>query len=74
YLRPYVRNLLPLSCLAVMTATAVRLVLPIFIGVYMFDRAISERNEALFAKLIALIAGLYILLYIANMMRIRWMN
>jgi ATP-binding cassette, subfamily B, multidrug efflux pump len=74
YLKPYVTNLLPLSFTTVMVATVVRLLLPILIGVYMFDKAIIQKNTKLLTMLVLLIAGLYLLLYVANFLRIRWMN
>lgn len=74
YLKPYSVNLLPLSFFTVMISTGVRLLLPIIIGVYLFDRAIIEKDTRLLTVLVLLTAGLYFLLYLSNTLRIRWMN
>ncbi|WP_456271701.1 ABC transporter ATP-binding protein [Bacillus sp. AK031] len=74
YLKPYSKNLLPLSVLMVLITTGVRLVIPILIGVYTLDRAIIEKDGSMLTNLIAIIAGLYVLSYVANVFRIRWMN
>ncbi|MBM7586655.1 putative ABC transport system ATP-binding protein/ATP-binding cassette subfamily B protein [Bacillus pakistanensis] len=74
YLKPYSKNLLPLSILMVLITTGVRLVIPILIGVYTLDKAIIERDASLLTILVGIIAGLYILSYVSNVLRIRWMN
>ncbi|WP_409253539.1 ABC transporter ATP-binding protein [Bacillus sp. SCS-153A] len=74
YLKPYSKSLLPLSVIMVLITTGVRLVIPILIGVYTLDKAIIERDTSMLTTLIISIAGLYILSYIANVLRIRWMN
>lgn len=74
YLKPYAKNLLPLAFLTVIVVTAVRLIVPILIGVYTLDHAIAKKDESMLVKLVILIAGLYILSYAANAFRIKWMN
>jgi ATP-binding cassette subfamily B multidrug efflux pump len=74
YLKPYQKKLLPLSALMVIITTAVRLIIPILIGVYTLDKAIKNKDIKMLYALVAIIAGLYILSYIANIFRIRWMN
>ncbi|MCP3741803.1 ABC transporter ATP-binding protein [Rossellomorea sp. BNER] len=74
YLKPYSKNLLPLSILMVLITTGVRLIIPILIGVYTLDKAIIEKNSNLLTILVLVIAGLYILSYLSNVLRIRWMN
>ncbi|MCF6409121.1 ABC transporter ATP-binding protein [Pseudalkalibacillus salsuginis] len=74
YMKPYQTNLLPKSIIAMLISTAVRLVVPIFIGVLLFDHAIKEQDESLLIQLIFGIAGLYILAWIANTFRIKWTN
>lgn len=74
YLRPYAKNLLPLSFLTVVVSTVVRLIIPILIGVYTLDKAIIEKDTTLLTQLVFLISGLYVLSYIVNALRIRWMN
>ncbi|WP_335870440.1 ABC transporter ATP-binding protein [Bacillus sp. 2205SS5-2] len=74
YVKPYTKNLVPLSILMVIITTAVRLSIPILIGVYTLDRAIQNRDMNLLTILVMVIVSLYILNYVANVLRIRWMN
>jgi ATP-binding cassette, subfamily B, multidrug efflux pump len=74
YLLPYNKTLVPLSIAMVMITTAVRLAIPILIGIYTLDRAVKNKDANLLFWLVALIAGLYTASYIANIFRIRWMN
>jgi ATP-binding cassette subfamily B multidrug efflux pump len=74
YLKPYRKNLLPLAFLAVTINTIVRLVTPILIGKYTLDYAIKNKDETLLLQLVLLIFGLYLVSFIANAFRIRWMN
>ncbi|MGO5675135.1 ABC transporter ATP-binding protein [Bacillus subtilis] len=74
YVKPYRKTILPLSFLTVLIGTAVKLVIPILIGVYVLDQAITGRNSELLIQLIFIISGLYVLNYAANVLRIRWMN
>ncbi len=74
YLKPYSKSLLPLSIIMVLINTGVRLVIPILIGVYTLDKAIVNKDMNLLTKLIIGIAVLYIVNYVANRLRIRWMN
>ena len=74
YLKPYTKNLLPLSFMTMIISTAIRLIIPILIGVYTLDKAIVEKDTSLLLKLIFIISGLYVLSYFVNLLRIRWMN
>lgn len=74
YLKPYKKGLLPLSIVAVMITTIIRLVIPILIGVYTIDKAIMGKDSSLLFKMVALIAVLYTISYITNIFRIKWMN
>ena len=74
YLKPYAKNLLPLSVLMVLLTTAVKLVIPTLIGVYTFDGAIKDKDGQLLFILVSVIAGLYFLSYAANIFRIKWTN
>lgn len=74
YMKPYRKNLLPLSIVMVLITTAVRLIIPILIGVYTLDKAIENQDANLLVMLILIIAGLYAASYLANIFRIRWMN
>ncbi|TXC92151.1 ABC transporter ATP-binding protein [Metabacillus litoralis] len=74
YLKPYSKTLLPSAFIAVLISALVRLVAPILIGKYTLDYAIANKDMNLLTILVVTIAGLYILSYIANTFRIRWMN
>lgn len=74
YLKPYRKKLLPLAFLTVIITTIVRLAAPILIGVYTLDHAIKNKDQNLLWTLVAIIFGLYLVSYIANIFRIRWMN
>ena len=74
YMTPYAKTLLPLAIISMLIATAVKLVVPILIGVYLLDHAIAQEDFNLVLILVAIIAGLYLISYIANALRIRWMN
>ncbi|WP_438825093.1 ABC transporter ATP-binding protein [Bacillus sp. JJ1122] len=74
YILPYKASLVPLSIAMVLITTAVRLVIPILIGIYTLDRAVKNKDANMLFWLVAIIAGLYSAAYIANIFRIRWMN
>lgn len=74
YLKPYRKKLLPLAFLTVIITTIVRLAAPILIGVYTLDHAIKNKDQNLLWTLVTIIFGLYLVSYIANIFRIRWMN
>ncbi|MGD6841835.1 ABC transporter ATP-binding protein [Bacillus infantis] len=74
YMKPYRKKLLPLSVLMVLITTAVRLIIPILIGVYTLDKALKDKDTGLLTTLVIVIAALYTSSYIANIFRIKWMN
>ncbi|MFS0591904.1 ABC transporter ATP-binding protein [Cytobacillus horneckiae] len=74
YMKPYGKGLLPLSIMMVLINTAIRLVIPIIIGVYTLDKALVDKDMSLLTILVGVIAGLYVISYIANYFRIKWMN
>ncbi|OZM58415.1 multidrug ABC transporter ATP-binding protein [Lottiidibacillus patelloidae] len=74
YMKPYAKTILPLAILAMLVSTAVRLLVPILIGVYVLDKAIIEKDTTLLITLVATISVLYIFNWIANTYRIKWMN
>ncbi|WP_077617662.1 ABC transporter ATP-binding protein [Bacillus sinesaloumensis] len=74
YMKPYSKNLLPLSIIMVLLTTAVRLIAPILIGKYAIDHAIANKDTNLLIILVATIAGLYAVNYVANIFRIKWTN
>lgn len=73
YMKPYAFSLLPLAIIAMLIATAVRLAVPILIALAI-DGAIADKDISLLQILVAVIAGMYVLSYIANVFRIKWIN
>ena len=74
YLKPYVKTLFPASMIAMLIATIVRLVVPILIGTVVIDVAIANRDAGLLTNLIIGISILYLISYVANVYRIKWIN
>ncbi len=74
YLKPYAKTLMPAAIVAMLVSTIVRLVVPVIIGTWVIDRAIADQNVSLLTYLIIGISVLYILSYVANTFRIRWVN
>ncbi|MGE8206731.1 ABC transporter ATP-binding protein [Heyndrickxia sp. NPDC080065] len=74
YLKPYSKNLLPKSLAAMLLNTIIRLIIPTLIGVYAIEKGIQGKDGQLLSIIIIVIAVLYIVSYLANIFRIRWMN
>ncbi|TCP30535.1 putative ABC transport system ATP-binding protein/ATP-binding cassette subfamily B protein [Scopulibacillus darangshiensis] len=74
YMKPYLKTLIPYAILSMIVGTAVRLIVPIIIGVYAFDKAIKNKDYTLLSILVAITALLYLANYISNVYRIRLTN
>lgn len=74
YLKPYSRNYLPGAVIAMLVSTVIRLLVPILIGKVAIDIAIKNKDVTMLTYLVFVIAGLYLLSYIANVFRIKWVN
>ncbi|KAB8138597.1 ABC transporter ATP-binding protein [Gracilibacillus oryzae] len=74
FLKPYMKTLLPAAIVAMLISTIVRLVVPILIGNVAIDQAITDQNVNLLTYLIIGISILYLLSYVANRFRIKWVN
>lgn len=74
YLKPYSKNYLPGAIIAMLISTAVRLLVPIIIGKVAIDIAIAQENMSMLMYLVIGISVLYILNYVANIFRIKWVN
>ncbi|WP_394219800.1 ABC transporter ATP-binding protein [Halobacillus trueperi] len=74
YLKPYARTLLPVAIIAMLVSTIVRLVVPILIGQVAIDVAIADGNTNLLIQLVVGIAIMYLLSYIGNALRIKYVN
>ena len=73
YVKPYARTLLPLALLVMALSTAVRLFAPYTISLAI-DQALMKKDGYLLAAFVGIISGMYLLNWIANSLRIRWMN
>src|SRR5699024_10013355 len=74
YIKPYAKTLMPAAMIAMLISTIVRLVVPILIGKVVIDKAIAEKDVNLLVYLIIGISIRYLLNYVANMFRIKWVN
>lgn len=74
YMKPYARTTLPKTIIAMLIVTAVRLAVPIFIGVLAMDYAIKPGNVTLMYWFAGIVLVMYLLSWVANVFRIRWMN
>src|SRR5690625_1079353 len=74
YLKPYSKTYLPGAIIAMLVSTAIRLIVPILIGRVAIDVAINNKDVTLLTTLVIVIGVLYLLNYIANILRIRWVN
>ncbi len=74
YMKPYSKTLLPLAIITMLIATAVRLAIPIIIGKYLYDVAIKQKDMDMLVNLAVIVSVLYVISYVANALRIRWMN
>ncbi|MCA1012584.1 ABC transporter ATP-binding protein [Halobacillus halophilus] len=74
YVKPYSKTLLPISIIAMLVSTIVRLVVPILIGRVAIDKAIGNSDTNFLIQLVVGISILYMLSYIANTLRIKYVN
>ncbi|MEN1967033.1 ABC transporter ATP-binding protein [Lentibacillus sp. N15] len=74
YLKPYAKSYLPGAIIAMFVSTAVRLAVPILIGKVAIDIAIANKNTSLLTYLVVTIGILYLLNYVGNIYRIKWVN
>ncbi|MDL4842148.1 ABC transporter ATP-binding protein [Aquibacillus rhizosphaerae] len=74
FIKPYTRTLLPGAMIAMLVSTLVRLLVPILIGKVVIDVAIANKDITLLTYLIIGISLLYLLSYVGNTFRIKWVN
>ncbi|KGX91565.1 multidrug ABC transporter ATP-binding protein [Pontibacillus halophilus JSM 076056 = DSM 19796] len=74
YVKPYSKKLLPAAILAMLISTLVRLIVPILIGKVAIDLAIQKQDTNLLVQLVVGVAILYLISYVANSLRIKWVN
>lgn len=74
FIKPYSRTLLPGSIIAMLVSTIIRLIVPILIGKVIIDVAIANKDFTMLTYLVIAIACLYLLSYVGNTFRIKWVN
>lgn len=74
YMKPYVKTIIPMAVVAMIVQTAIRLIIPIIIGIYAFDKAIAHKNYSLLTILVFITGFLYLASYVSNYFRIRLTN
>ncbi len=74
YLKPYATNYLPGAVVMMLLSTIVRLVVPILIGKVAIDVAIKNEDTTLLTYLAIGIGMLYLISYVGNFYRIKWVN
>lgn len=74
YLKPYSKTYLPAAIIAMLVSTLVRLAVPILVGKVAIEIAILNKDTTLLTRLVVIIGTLYLLSYLANTFRIKWVN
>ncbi|SDY74683.1 ATP-binding cassette, subfamily B [Evansella caseinilytica] len=74
YMKPYTKTLIPIAVIGMMLSTAVRLIAPVLIGSYALDNIIEQKDVNYLWIMVAILAGLYIISWIGNIIRIFYMN
>ncbi|PAE30178.1 multidrug ABC transporter ATP-binding protein [Paenibacillus sp. 7884-2] len=74
FLKPYAKTYLPAAIIAMLISTIIRLAIPILIGKVAIDIALEENNVSLLIQLVVGIAIMYLISYVANTLRIKWVN
>nr|WP_318540723.1 ABC transporter ATP-binding protein [Terribacillus saccharophilus] len=74
FMKPYSKTLLPGSIVTMLLSTIIRLLIPILIGKVAIDMAISSGDTRFLIYLVIVIGVLYVLNYVANILRIKWVN
>lgn len=74
FVKPYSKTYLPAAIIAMLISTIIRLAVPILIGKVAIDIALGEKNIPLLIQLVIGIAVMYMISYLANTLRIKWVN
>src|SRR5699024_1308774 len=74
YLKPYSKNYLRDAIIAMLVSTAVRLIVPILIGKIAIHVAVANKDTTLLTYLVIGISILYLLSFVGNTFRIKWVN
>lgn len=74
YVKPYLKTLVLKSIITVLLNTIIRLIIPTLIGVYAIGKGIDKKDGSLLTTIIVIISVLFVMSYIAGILRIRWLN
>ncbi|TFB14051.1 ABC transporter ATP-binding protein [Filobacillus milosensis] len=75
YVKPYAKTVMPIAIIAMLVSTAVRLIVPILIGNQIVDKVLEGGGTyQLLLSYVIGIAVLYLLSYIGNAVRIKYVN
>ncbi|WP_425440922.1 ABC transporter ATP-binding protein [Sediminibacillus albus] len=74
YVKPYSRKLVPGAIIAMFISTLIRMAVPVIIGKVAIDVAIKHEDFNFLTYLVIGISILYLLSYLANTFRIKWVN
>ncbi|UFU00877.1 ABC transporter ATP-binding protein/permease [Radiobacillus kanasensis] len=74
FIKPYAKTLLPGAIIAMFVSTIIRLIVPIIIGKIAIDKAIANEDTGMLVTLVIVISCLYLLSYVGNTFRIKWVN
>lgn len=74
YVKPYAKTYLPAAIIVMLISTIIRLTVPILIGKIAIDIAIKQENMSMLMYLVLGIAVMYLVNFVANTLRIRWVN
>lgn len=73
YMKPYAKQMVPIITLMVVIGTVTKLAIPLLIG-KTIDNAIDLKNLPLLWKLVGVMLILYVVQWVANMVRIKYTN
>ncbi|MEK5392159.1 MULTISPECIES: ABC transporter ATP-binding protein [Heyndrickxia] len=74
YVKPYLKTLVLKSFITVLLNTIIRLIIPTLIGVYAIGKGIDKKDGSFLTTIIVIISVLFVMSYIAGILRIRWLN
>ncbi|WP_096190682.1 ABC transporter ATP-binding protein [Evansella halocellulosilytica] len=74
YMKPYAKTILPIAIFGMILSTAVRLLAPVLIGSYALDNIIDHRDLNFLWIMVGIIAVMYLIAWIGNVLRIKYMN
>ncbi|WP_153462465.1 ABC transporter ATP-binding protein [Sediminibacillus terrae] len=74
FVKPYTGKLVPGAIVAMLISTLIRMAVPVLIGKVAIDIAIKDKDVGFLTYLVIGISLLYLVSYLANTFRIKWVN